>query len=334
MRPGVLALLLALSLPSAVARAEPAPWLVASVAPEGSPLAGALDDLMRAIERVAGGRVQIRTRYGAILGDEPTTLALCRQGRLAGWAGSVGVLAEHVPGLNVFELPYLFEDAGAVARGASVEVLDGPLLGKEFERAGLAPVALAFIGWRSLATRDRAVRSPREVAGLRIRTADVPVHRAMWGLLGARTVPIELPEVAQAFRDGRTDAVDLPLTYVFATSIQDAIRHYTRTAHRVQLGIFVMHRATYEALPRDLRRRIHDLRAEHARRIARANADLEAELLGALRAGGRVAVHDLEPAERAAWKRALAPAEKDIVEASGRAGAELLRAVRGRLGAR
>src|SRR5207302_886933 len=101
-------------------------WKIASVVPDGSPAAEVLTEMLRAMERASAGRLKIVPRFGGTLGDEPSTLELCEKGKLEGWGGSAGILAERVNALTVLDLPFLFPDIGAVARGVRSDVLEGP----------------------------------------------------------------------------------------------------------------------------------------------------------------------------------------------------------------
>jgi TRAP-type C4-dicarboxylate transport system substrate-binding protein len=262
------------------------------------------------------------------------TLRMCQQGKLQGWAGSSGILADLAPAMAVLETPFLFADLDAVVRGATISVLEQPIVAAQLRKQQLFPLAVGFVGWRAISSRDRPVRLPADVSGVRMRTAPVALHRTMWRLLGAREVPVELGDLAAAFRDRLVDATDQAITYVFAGSIHDQIRYHTRTNHMVTLGAVVINREAWQRLPPQLQRRMQEISVEAGPRFGRASEKLESELLGALSAA-KVTVIELEPAQREAWRRVLAaPLERAALDFAGPGGAEILRAVRKSLAAR
>ncbi len=309
----------------------PTVWTIASIAPEGSPTASAIADWSRGIERGAAGRLKLRLRVGGVLGEDPDTLLLCKQGKIQGWGGASGSLAEHVPALSVLETPTLFSDVSSVSRALPHDSMLLPPIAAAHRAAGFEPGAVAFVGFRAVSTRDRPVRLPPDLRGVRIRSANVEMHRAMWRLLGADAQPVELNHVAAAFRERRIDATDTPVTYVFATALQDQIRFHTRTQHMVQFGAMTFHQGAFARLPPDIQGKLRQSFPPLVKRLTAAHENLEAELLGALVAGKVVQVIEPGSAERAAWKSALSPLGEEAKRLGGPAGAALLAAMRARL---
>jgi C4-dicarboxylate-binding protein DctP len=304
--------------------APPSEWVFASVAPEGSPTAQVMDDIARAIERAAHGRLRIRARHGGVVADEVTTLGLVKQGRIQMWAGSIGAISELVPAVSVLEAPFLFTSVAALAPATRASVLGTPRVARAFREQGLQLWSVAFIGWRALSS-VRPIRLPADLTGMRVRTQPAPIHRAMWARLGVKSTETHLNEVLAAFRSKTVEVADLPALYVFATSITDHVRYHTRTEHMMQVGAIVFNREAFGALPRKVQGEILALAAEYGQKTSQVHEKLEAELIAALRE--RVTVLSLTADERAAWRRALAPVRADALRAAGPAGAELLRSL-------
>lgn len=324
MRAGPLTLLAALALAPPARAAEPTTWILTTIAPEGSASASDVADVARAMEQASGGLLRIRTRLNGVLGDEPATLELLREGRVQVWIGSAGAMAELVPALAVLETPYLFGDVRSFT-AKSRRVLERPVVSHEFERVGLQPFGLAFAGWRSLSSIDRAFRSPAELAGVRVRAQPAPLHRAFWRLLGAQAREAPLGEVQPLFARGEVEAADLPPPYIYATSIASHLRYVTRTEHMLQGAVLVLNRRAVRKLPARTQAAILGVVPD---KIARSNRNVErfeSEVLEMLRKDG-VTIVDLTPAERASWKKALAPLEAEGRRVGGPAGADLLRA--------
>jgi len=298
-------------------------WRLGTIAPEGSPTAQLIVEFARDLEKQTGGRIRVKTRLGGVLGDERTTFELCRQGRLEVWAGSSGAAAEAVPALIALEAPYLFEDEAHLSRALPPDrTSEGPLA-RAFGDAGLLPYALAPIGWRGLGTRARAVRLPEDARGLRVRTQPTPLHEATWRAIGAVPHATEMTEVNAAFRLGRVDALDMSVTWVFAVSLADQIKHFTRTDHMIQLALVTIHKGAFRALPAAAQKAILGLRQHYTERAMALQRTSEDELRATLVRQG-TAVHTLSPTERQAWRKALRPLEADARRLAGAVGERLL----------
>ena len=111
-------------------------WTVATIAPEGSPVAMVLDEFMRGIEQVvaqSGVKLRIRTLHGGVVADEVASFELTKQGRTQLWIGSMGAAAPTLPALSIFDLPYVLEDLAAFERARARNLLDRPRIAKEFQ---------------------------------------------------------------------------------------------------------------------------------------------------------------------------------------------------------
>jgi TRAP-type C4-dicarboxylate transport system substrate-binding protein len=300
--------------------------VLASIAPEGSPNADALAQMARSFEAASGGLLRIHLRLGGVVADEQTTLELCQQGRVQIWAGSMGALAATIPALGVFETPYLFEDVAAFRGATRPDVLRQTGVHADFRQRGLEPLGVAFIGWRSMSSATRAIRTPEDMRGMRVRAQSVPLHRAMWKRLGVKIKETALNDVSTAFEQKEVEATDLPGLYVYATSIASRIKFFTRTNHMLQAGMVVFSRQAFDALPKKLQASLSALRVEVATSNTLVNERFEAEVLDLLRKEGAQIIEPTS-AERDRWRNALAPLRVEAARLSGPRGAALLRAL-------
>ena len=111
-----------------------------------------------------------------------------------------------MPDLLVFDLPYLFRD-----RPHMYEVLDGPI-GRRFEgplaERGLVLLGYFEAGLRHVMTRDRPVERTEDLAGLKIRTMENPLHLRAFEAFGANPLPMAYGEVYTALEQGVIDGAE------------------------------------------------------------------------------------------------------------------------------
>ncbi len=300
-------------------------WTLASVAPEDSPTARQIITSGRWFEKATGNRVRVRARFGGVLGDETSTLELTRQGKVQMWAGSTGAMVGQVPAIAVLETPYLFPGVAALERAVTPAVLD-EALDADFRARGLVGYAAVFIGWRAMTSRERAIRAPGDLAGVRVRSQSSPLHLAMWKRLGAQAEPSELTELNNMFRLRRVEVADVPLTYVFAASLPELAKFHTRTNHMMQSGMLVFHRGARDALPEPARQGLDALRTRFCQELDRLHDQLEQELVAAV--GKQLTVIEPSADERKAWHRALSALGADAERLGGPKGKALLASAR------
>jgi tripartite ATP-independent transporter DctP family solute receptor len=119
---------------------------------------------------------------------------------------SGAVLENFAPKLKIFGLPFLFDDKAHLFR-----VLDGPI-GKELLKEGddfwLKGVGFYDSGSRSFYTKERPVKSPEDLNGLKIRVQESVSAFDMVKQLGASPTPISWGELYTALQQGVVDGAE------------------------------------------------------------------------------------------------------------------------------
>lgn len=229
-------------------------------------------------------------------------LGMVANGDLTWCYFSTSYLGSQVSALNALEVPFLFTDL-AEAHAA----LDGDFGAALSEATGSATPyeVLGYWdnGFRHLTNRLRAVRSPGDVAGMRVRLQPNPIHEALIRSWGGVPVPAELSEGIALIASGEVDAQENPLANSAAYGVDH--QHITMSGHLYGARGLYANRAQMHSLGPELAGAVR-----HAARAAiefqrNAAADYERDLRNRFDAEGRSIV-DLTTSERAAFKIAAA----------------------------
>ncbi len=257
-------------------------WTFGSVSPEGSWYWELSDDIARSIERAVPG-LKIKRRFGGVLGDEASTLQMVRQDRLDLWAGSLGALADLEPRFGLLELPFAFRDGAALQAGfARIDRGHKGGLPEAAAKRDLAMLHMGLAGWRNLASLDKPIRTAADLRGVRARAQAGRVHRAMWQAFGA--VPVEAPlnGLVEQLREQKLTALDVPITFLFATSSHEVVKSFTVTRHVPQFAVLVASKSAWASLPAALRERARQASLGAAGRHEPQLDQLEEELIAQL----------------------------------------------------
>jgi TRAP-type C4-dicarboxylate transport system substrate-binding protein len=177
---------------------------------------------------------------------------------------SSSYLTDRVPELSTVDLPFLFASNGE-ARAA----MDGAL-GDFLARAIEARVPYRILGWfengfRHVSNRLRAIRTPADFSGLRIRVLPSEVQKQTFALLGAVPLKLDLTEAIAMIKDGTIDAQENPLANTVTYGVHKFHHFHTLTNHfYISRPIFV-HRAGFDAWPEDVQ---HIMRAAVTEAVA------------------------------------------------------------------
>jgi TRAP-type C4-dicarboxylate transport system substrate-binding protein len=269
------------------------------------------------VEGLSGGAVaiEIATRDEAC-GTPRQCLDALRNGALDVTRASAEDIAAFFPEIRILDLPYLFEDDAVVDR-----VFGGPFYARLrdalVDRTGLRPMAIGTsAGWRTLATTGRAVRTPDDLRGLMLSTADSPIEAELLTALGALPAPAARPELAAALERGAVDGVTLPLTEIVALGLHERIRHVTLDRHAYDAVLWLMRDTSHQALPASLRQVVEAGFDELARLALSVSADRQAAAVRAVEVAGG-AVHVPSPDERKAFLMAAGRVATGYVETYG-----------------
>jgi TRAP-type transport system periplasmic protein len=243
------------------------------------------------------------------------------------------VVAGYTPGrfprLEVFELPWL---AHAEAARTSKAVWDYFQAYAQDETKDVKVLAVFTHGKGTLFTKDKPVKLPADLAGLKIRVPTRTINSTLT-LLGASPQGIPAPAVPEALAKGVVDGVMFPYEVVPAFKVDELTNQVTEfmgdRALYTAVFMLVMNKARYETLSPE-QKAVIDANSGAAL-SAEVGAQFDAWDIPGREAVARhgATVTKVDGADLAAWKAATAPVTTDWIAARDKAGdkgAELVKA--------
>lgn len=194
----------------------------------------------------SNGAVQIRVYPAAQLGDLRELVELTKAGTVDMVLVTAGVAANFVPSMNVFGLPFLFNDVEQ-ARA----LYKGPLarqLMKDAEGVGLKGLGFNVLTFRSPMNNKRPLTSPADFQGLKIRLQQVPIHLDTYRALGASPVAIPYSEVYSAAQSGVIDGMENSPSGVYAPKFHEVMKNYSTLPVFINTSILYMSMKTWDRL--------------------------------------------------------------------------------------
>jgi tripartite ATP-independent transporter DctP family solute receptor len=133
------------------------------------------------------------------------------------------------PLASLLAVPYAvtsIQQMDAVAGGAIGQQIAQEIV----TRARVRPLAYFARGPRNL-TANRAIRTPEELNGLRLRVPNVPLFVSVWQALGARPTPMAFGEVFTSLQNGTIDGQENPLALIRSANFNEVQRFVNQTEH-------------------------------------------------------------------------------------------------------
>jgi tripartite ATP-independent transporter DctP family solute receptor len=235
----------ALALPIAPASAQTTLKMNISVS-QNSHYGVAVDTFAREVEKRTDGRYKVQNFYSGALGAERESIEALQLGTLDLTMTSTGPVPNFVPEVAILDIPFLFRDY-AHARA----VLDGPIgqemLGK-FPPKGLQALAWGENGFRHMTNSKRAVNSPDDLKGLKMRTMENPVHIQAYKAFGIIPTPMAFTEVFTALQQGTVDGQENPVSVISAAKFDQVQKFMTMTGHVYSPALILMSKAQWDKL--------------------------------------------------------------------------------------
>jgi TRAP-type C4-dicarboxylate transport system substrate-binding protein len=290
-----------------------------TVAPKRTPWARQLNRLKKHWEKESGGRLKIKVFLGR--GNEKALVRKCKAGELQAVGVSTAAMADEVPEMGVFELPYLFSSADQADK-----VIDNHLfepVGEILRENGFQILLFTENGYRNFATKGKVIKSPEDLATLKMRTQENWIHEETYKALGGNPVRISVAEVLTSLSTNQVNGFDNTPLFAFATSWFSQIDTWTVSDHIYQPAVVVFNKKWFDSLPPDLQKILTDVRAKETPKGRRAVRGLTPKLLEKLGEKG-VTIYRMTPQEKAAFAKKTRGVHQQFRKKVGAKGAKLL----------
>ena len=282
-----------------------------------------VDVFAKEVEKRTQGRIKIQNFYSGSLGGERESIEAVQLGTQELTFTSTGPVPNFVPEARIFDIPFLFRDK-AHARA----VLDGPIgqaMLAKFEAKGFKALAWGENGVRHMTNSKRAVNSPDDLKGLKMRTMENPVHIAAYKGFGIVPTPMAFPEVFTALQQGTVDGQENPLSVIMAAKFDQVQKHLSLTGHVYSPCVMLMSKGAFDKLSAADKTAFVEA-AKEAVKANRARVD-EDDAKGAaeLKSKGMSVVENLDKAKFVA---VLGPVNAEFEKQFGKAEIDKIRAVK------
>lgn len=175
---------------------------IATQHPDDYPSSQAMMKLAEDLEERSGGVLQCDVYTNNALGGELDILDQARTGTVEIVYCSP-TAATMNPKINVFDLPFLFENYEQVEKVVSNEELMNEILG-EFVDYGIRPMAAFENGLRVISS-NKKIESLADLKGMKMRVPQAPISIAIFNALGANATPVAFNELYSALQQGVVD---------------------------------------------------------------------------------------------------------------------------------
>ena len=249
-------------------------------------------EMAKVADKLSKGKIEILLFPDSKLGTGPQMIEMVKKGELDIFQGGAGMFSAMEPRLNVFDIPYLFNNVQQ-----AYKVLDGKF-GKEMlatlEPHGLKGLSFWENGIRSVTNNVRPITKPEDLVGLKMRVMPAnPVHVTLWKALGTEPTPLPFGEIYEALKSGKLDGQEHPIAPIYGGKFYEVQKYLSMTRHMYGPLIQITNLEKFKAMPKKTQDIL--LKASYAGATAQRkfSNDNETKFIADMKAKG-VAVNEVD----------------------------------------
>lgn len=277
--------------------------VVADVTPKGQ----AALKFKELAEKKLPGKVEIQVFPNSQLFGDGKEMEALLLGDVQIIAPSLAKFGKYTKQVQIFDLPFLFDDIQAVDRfQASPE---GQSMLSSMSKKGIMGFGYLHNGMKQLSANTKLLK-PEDAKGLKFRIQASDVLEAQFKAVGANPQKISFSEVYQALQTGVVDGTENPWSNTYSKKFHEVQKYIMDTDHGVLDYMVITNAKWWAGLPPDVQK---GLKAAMDESIAYGNKAAFQEALSfrdKVIADKKAEVVPMTKEQKAAWRAAMKPVWK------------------------
>ncbi|MFC0338102.1 TRAP transporter substrate-binding protein [Kushneria avicenniae] len=289
--------------------------VVADSTPKGQ---GALM-FQKLVKERLGDKVKVEVYPNSSLYGDGKEMEALLLGDVQMLAPSLAKFDKYNESLQIFDLPFLFDDLAAVDRFQASD--EGKKLLTSMEDKGIIGLGYWHNGMKQLSA-NKALHEPKDARGLKFRVQASNVLEEQFKQLRAVPRKMSFAEVYQGLQTGVVNGAENPWSNIYSQKFYEVQDYITESNHGVLDYMLITNAKFWNGLPDDVRSELTDILDEVTTEVnnqARAINDHDRQ---AIIDAGTSDIIELTPEQREEWREALRPVWKKF---EGQIGADLIK---------
>lgn len=233
---------------------------LANVNPKDSPVGQGADKFAELVAKGTNGKVKVVVFHGGTLGGERQTLDSMKFGAIEMTIVGDIVFPAFAPRYTGLSTPYLFRNVEHLHK-----VLQGDI-GNEINEEINKNANSTVLDWwdrspRNLTAR-KEIKIPEDLAGLKLRTPEIPIFLDSWKALGATPTPMSFTELFTALEQKVIDGQENPVDLIYTNKFNEVQSHLMMTEHLFGSYVMLINTKKLKSFSPDVQKAIKDAALE------------------------------------------------------------------------
>ncbi|MEK7345941.1 MAG: TRAP transporter substrate-binding protein [Pseudomonadota bacterium] len=230
-------------------------------------------------------------------------------------APSLAKFGKYTKKLQIFDLPFLFNDIDAVARfQASAE---GQALLSSMDKKGIKGLGYLHNGMKQLSA-NKPLGTPSDAKGLKFRIQPSDVLEAQFKAVGSNPQKIAFAEVYQALQTGVVDGQENTWSNIYSKKFHEVQTYITESNHGVVDYMVISNAKWWDGLPADVRKGLNEAMQESIAHGNKVAMDEDSAFRAKVVADKKAKVLLISKDQLGQWRTAMQPVWKKFEDDIGK----------------
>ena len=277
-------------------------------------------------EKKLPGKVEVQVFPNSQLFGDGKEMEALLLGDVQIIAPSLAKFSKYTPKLQVFDLPFLFDDTEAVDRFQ--DSVKGQELLDSMSKKGIKGLGYIHNGMKQMSA-NKALRKPDDAKGLKFRIQSSDVLEAQFKALGANPQKLAFSEVYQALQSGVVDGQENTWSNIYTQKFYEVQKYTTESNHGVIDYMVIVNANWWKGLPADVRTGLNEAMVESIKYGNKVAGDEDKAARQKIADSKQTEMIKLTKADLKPWREAMKPVwkkfegeiGKDIIDAAEKSNA-------------
>ncbi len=221
---------------------------IATVVPNGSSWMKEMKAAAKEVKQKTDGRVKIKYYPGGVMGSDKTVLRKMRSGQLHGGAISAGALAHIYNGVQLYSLPFTFNNLDEVRhiRKDFDPIIAKGLANKGFQLLGLSEGGFAYL------MSNKAITSAADIQGQKVWVPEGDlIGNEIFTVAGIKPIASPISNVYTGLQTGLLDTVTINPAGAIALQWHTKVSHLSDEPLLLIMGMLVVDQKAFKKIKAD-----------------------------------------------------------------------------------
>lgn len=229
-------------------------------------------------------------------------------------APSLAKFDKYAPAIQLFDLPFLFDDIHAVDRFQKSP--EGQSLLVAMADKGILGLTYWHNGMKQLSA-NQPLLLPQDARGLKFRVQASDVLEEQFKVLQAVPRKISFGEVYQSLQTGVVNGQENTYSNIYSQRMNEVQTHLSESNHGLIDYMVITNAEFWQSLPDDIRETLTEILAEVTTAVNAEAEALNEQDKASILAAKTTLITVLNPTQKAAWRSAMAPVWAQFSDAIG-----------------